>query len=90
MCHAQLHLVDNKIGPEGASAIGEALKVNGSLSSVTLDRAALPIKQLKGTEPVESLDLADKGLGHLDAIVIAQCIECNGSLKEVRSASAHT
>ena len=34
MRHAQLDLHSNKIGPEGAAAIGEALKVNGSLTSL--------------------------------------------------------
>ena len=73
----------NEIGAQGAEAIAEALKVNGSLSSVTLQGEALPIKQLKGTEPVESLDLSRKRLTILDAIVIAKCIELNGSLTEI-------
>ena len=34
MRHAQLNLQTNKIGAEGAAAIGEALKVNGSLTSL--------------------------------------------------------
>ena len=34
MRHAQLSLYDNGIGPEGAAAISEALKVNGSLTSL--------------------------------------------------------
>ena len=41
---------------------------------------ALPIKKLKGTEPVESLDLSQKGLGEASAIVIASLICDNGSL----------
>ena len=34
MRHAQLNLRSNPLGPEGAAAIGEALKVNGSLTSL--------------------------------------------------------
>ena len=34
MCHTQLNINDNRIGPKGAAAIGEALKVNGSLTSL--------------------------------------------------------
>ena len=54
---------------------------------MNIDGFALPIKQLKGTEPVELLDLQSQRLTTLDAIVIAKCIELNGSLKTVRSAS---
>ena len=47
---------------------------------VNLDGYALPIKKLKGTEPVESLDLSGKNLGVASAIVIASLISVNGSL----------
>ena len=47
---------------------------------VNLDSYALPIKKLKGTEPVESLDLSDKGLSVASAIVIASLIGVNGAL----------
>ena len=53
---------------------------------VNLDSYALPIKKLKGlkgTEPVESLDLSDKGLSVASAIVIASLIGVNGGLMEV-------
>ena len=36
LCLAQLNLLDNALGPEGAAAIGEALKVNGSLTSLNV------------------------------------------------------
>ena len=48
-----------------------------------LDGYALPIKKLKGTEPVESLDLSHKGLGVASAIVIASLIGVNGALKSI-------
>ena len=47
---------------------------------VNLDGYALPIKKLKGTEPVESLDLSGKKLRVASAIVIASLISVNGSL----------
>ena len=50
---------------------------------VNLDGHALPIKKLKGTEPVESLDLSNKGLSVASAIVIASLIGVNGGLMEV-------
>ena len=50
---------------------------------VNLDGYALPIKKLKGTEPVESLDLSFKNLGVASAIVIASLISINGSLTEL-------
>ena len=47
---------------------------------MNLDGYALPIKKLKGTEPVESLDLSGKKLRVASAIVIASLISVNGSL----------
>jgi hypothetical protein len=71
-----------------ASDLSQAV-VTGALTSchsriqVSLDGYALPIKKLKGTEPVESLDLSKKGLGVASAIVIASLIGVNGSLTQV-------
>jgi len=50
---------------------------------VNLDGYALPIKKLKGTEPVESLDLSRKGHRVASAIVIASLIGVNGGLTEL-------
>ena len=50
---------------------------------MNLDGYALPIKKLKGTEPVESLDLSNKRLGVASAIVIASLIGVNGALKSI-------
>ena len=54
---------------------------------MNLDGYALPIKKLKGTEPVESLDLSNKRLKVASAIVIASLIGDNASLTslDVRS-----
>jgi hypothetical protein len=47
---------------------------------VNLDGFALPVKKLKGTDPVETLDLSDKKLGVASAVVIASLICVNGGL----------
>ena len=113
LCHAQLNLVLNKIGAEGAKALGEALKLNGSLTSLdtrsndisgeaaqqlaeaTLGSASLevfgevPVKQLRA-DTLTQLSLPVKNLGPTEAIVLAKLVSVSGSLKFVRSASAHT
>jgi len=47
---------------------------------VNLDGFALPVKKLKGTDPVEMLDLSGKNLGVASAVVIASLISINGAL----------
>jgi len=47
---------------------------------VNLDGFALPVKKLKGTDPVETLDLSGKKLGVASAVVIASLICANGGL----------
>ena len=51
-----------------------------------LDGSALPIKKLKGTEPVESLNFSKKSLGVASAVVIALLIRVNGSLTSLNLA----
>ena len=53
------------------------------VSQVNLDGFALPIKKLKGTDPVESLDFSSKGLRPASAIVIASLIGDNASLTQL-------
>ena len=60
--------------------------VNGSLTELNLHGFALPVKQLKGTDPVESLNLSKKELSFASAIIIASCIKENGVLKELKCA----
>jgi len=47
---------------------------------VNLDGFALPVKKLKGTDPIETLDLSSKNLGFSSAVVIASLIGVNGAL----------
>ena len=49
---------------------------------MNLDGFALPVKKLKGTDPVEMLDLSGKNLGVASAVVIASLISVNGALTE--------
>ena len=47
-----------------------------------MDGFALPVKKLKGTNPIETLDLSGKNLGVASAVVIASLISVNGALTE--------
>ena len=73
-----------QVGVEGAKALASALEVNAVLTKLRLDVFELPIKQLKGTEPVASLDLSGKCLGACSAIVIAKCLEFNKVLTSLK------
>ena len=48
-----------------------------------MDGFALPVKKLKGTDPVETLDLSRKGLREPSAIMIASLIGVNASLTKI-------
>ena len=50
---------------------------------MNLDGFALPVKKLKGTDPVEMLDLSGKNLGVASAVVIASLISVNGALTKL-------
>ena len=54
---------------------------------MNLDGFALPIKKLKGTDPVGSLDLSSKRLGPASGVVIGALIRGNASLTKVRAAA---
>ena len=53
----------------------------------SLDDKALPIMQLKGEEPVESIDLSGRELGICSAIVIAELIASNTTTKSLKYAA---
>ena len=44
----------------------------------------LQIDELKGTKPIESIDLSNKSLGVASAFIIASCIKENKVLKELK------
>ena len=55
----------------------------------SVDGHPLPIDELKGTKPVESIDLSGKGqgIGAASGIIIAACIKENAVLKELKCAA---
>ena len=55
-----------------------------------MDGHALQIDELKGTKPIEKIDLSLKGLGVASAFIIASCIKGNGVLKQLKCAAAHS
>ena len=71
--------------PRTAAASGpvDALTV----CSGSIDGRPLPIKQLKGDEPAESIDLSDKGLDIGSAVIIASLIGSNSVTKSLKCAS---
>ena len=54
----------------------------------SIDGHPLPINELKGTKPTESVDLSDKGydIGFASGIIIAACIKDNPVLKQLKCA----
>eukprot|EP00966_Prymnesium_polylepis_P088859 2056179-Prymnesium_polylepis.1 len=79
----KLTLVYESIGDAGAIVLAELIKVSGALAELSLDGFTLNILELRGTKPVTSLDLSNKGLGSLSAIVIGKMLEVNGALTEL-------
>jgi hypothetical protein len=49
----------------------------------SLDGRALPILELKGVSPVQTIDLYDKLLTTLSGIIIASCVSSNLVLKSL-------
>ena len=78
-----LDIVDNNIGADGANAIAAVLG-SSVLKKLNVDGAELNIEQLKGTDPVEAIDLSyETGLRSASGILIAKCIESNAVLKSL-------
>lgn len=90
MRHAQLNLYNNRIGLEGAAAIGEAVKLNGSLTSLDVGynsiskEVALELVSIFKEKQMTSVGLAWCDLGADGAKVVAEYVQCSGSMKEVR------
>ena len=55
----------------------------------SVDGHVLPIDELRGTKPVESIDLSGKKekIGVASAIIIAACIKENAVLRELKCAA---
>ena len=54
----------------------------------SVDGHPLPIDELKGITPVESIDLSSKGLGVASAILIGAWIKGNGHVRELKCVAA--
>ena len=72
----------------GILKLAEALP-HSQLTSLSVDGYMLPIDELKGTKPVESIDLSGKnyGIGVDSCIIIGACIKENAVLKELKCAA---
>ena len=57
-----------------------------SLCCHSVDGHPLPIDELKGIKPVESIDLSGKRLDIASAIIIGACIAGNAHLRELKCA----
>ena len=68
------------LGPTEGIVLAELLKFSVLLKKLNLDGLELDIEQLKGIDPVESLDLSGKRLEVASGIVIAKCLEFNAVL----------
>ena len=80
---------DSRLGPGAALLLAGVVQFHGMLTSLNLDGFALPISELKGTKPVESIDLSGKKdkIGVASGIIIAACIKENAVLKELKCAA---
>jgi len=80
-----VNLASNFLYAKGAKILAPAIRDSPSLTKVNLDGFDLPIKELKGTNPVNSLNFSKKGLGPASAIVIAALISDNASLTQLNA-----
>ena len=78
-----LDLGKNCLGAVGAHTIAAALP-GTAITRLTVDLAGpLPIGELRGTIPTDSINLTRRSLDVASAVVIASCIKENGLLKRL-------
>ena len=53
-------------------------------SVYSVDGHPLPIVELKGIKPVDSIDLSGKGLNLASAVIIGACIKGNEHLRQLK------
>ena len=83
---ALLHVTGNasKEDLSGLRALTKAVGASEALGEVTFDDSApLPVRQLKGSERVASLDLSGRKLGFLSATVIGGLLPTNSALTDL-------
>jgi hypothetical protein len=67
----ELNLSRNRLNAEATVILSKDMKDMGSLSKLKMDKYELPVREIK---TATELDLSNKDLGELDAIVIAVLI----------------
>ena len=78
-----LNLSSVDLGAAGVLDLIESIRECQHLVTLALDGRPLAVKQLRGTEPAASIDLAAKGLKTASAIVIASLIASNTVITEL-------
>ena len=73
----ELDMNGKKIGSEGAILLAPEIVANGAMKTVTINKFALPIQDIKTKS---QLHFAGKGLKVEDAIIIAALIPLNVSI----------
>lgn len=77
-----IDLTGNQLGLSGARALAEALLAapTSALTTLSLEGAPLPVRQLRGSDATRALKLDRRGLGPISAVVIAGLLKANGTL----------
>ena len=93
---SQLNLWGNDIGPEGAKALADALKVNASLTSLDVGHNSIDQKQalklvsiFKEKDQMKSVGLAGCSLGVKGAKAVAEYARVSASLTQVLAFCQH-
>ena len=68
----ELNLAGNNLNAEAARIFSQDIQDNGALAFLTMNKYKLPVKEIK---TAKELDLSNKELNALDAIVIAALIQ---------------
>ena len=81
LCRAiVLNLSEHGVTGELAMVLAVPIAANATLTKLNLDGFELNIPQLRGSDPVQTLDLSSKGLGVASGVVIGKLLEGNATL----------
>ena len=73
----EINLAGNNLNAEAGRIFSQDIQDNGALAFLTMHKYKLPIKEIK---TATELDLSNKELNHLDAIVIAALVKVQTAL----------
>ena len=68
---------------DGMAAVASMVQQSSSLSSITLEAVALPVKKLNGIDSADALDLSSQKLGRLSAVVMGALMVNNSAMREL-------